>query len=529
MVFCGQCGARNPDTMKFCGQCGAKLQGFDQQLAKQPLMQSIPATETEVLSTSSNSFISSHLTKKTIAIAAVLSLIVIAAVAIFILNGNGHEPAKFEPDYSGMYIDISDADYLYSMTGTSIDGNLTIYGSRIYKSTDKTDCSPVKMYKSRSSSGILSEPFDYNNQLTQVKKVGEDYLLTFYGEWSIDVDSLNNYCDQFFKDHEDDDSLVFGFLPGGGYSSYLVDGETGQMFFVPALYSLTVQASDDGIKTLEHTSVSIVGCSSSKVYATASLSDISRSLGLFSFCISNGKLVTEKVFDATVRIVGVGYNDVLLLEDKKAVLPNGSLISLDSEFVCRFGIIMKNISPSNSYIVSADVLQADGSSVHVNFSSHDSLVFYILSNTPINAGPYSSAVVYDLDNRAFFEYLYRDHEINKNIIDSVDPSIVVAEPVLKNLVECYGMFSHFFIVNDGDTLFLYDARDNSKTVIFDDIQFVSVQKRQCIVVECTDSSLKTHTKYVDYFGNISDIPFDLWIDAAFDLNLLSVDFIESSM
>lgn len=221
MVFCGKCGTKNPDDNLYCRQCGARLQIDDAPLVQTPKVKAKPNDLTEGI-----------MVVKTGGKGAIMSVIVIAAIAILCVLAWGHigtsdQDSGLEPGYT---MDPLDGTFVLSGSATTSDGSTTYSGTVTFRFDDGKliDRSVNIQTISNPDPGIvLSPPTIDRVNFPESTMMTPPPLLHALGF----MDSMRYYS-PFLKDMDDTGTTRTVYYNGGGLTGYGFKDSNGDKFFV---------------------------------------------------------------------------------------------------------------------------------------------------------------------------------------------------------------------------------------------------------------------------------------------------------
>ena len=200
-MFCGECGTRNKKGDAFCGECGKKLETVEVEKTK---------TKKNV-----NNKPKKEISKSTKIIICVISIIVVAVIASFILLGNITNPKNVAKEYISAVIN-KDSNKLYSYL--NIDGDSTFVSKNVFSNYVKDELKEVTINNYKITDVVYSTgklqatvKFTYttengssesNGTVKLIKDKSKKYL--FFDNWkindSIDTVVVKNYTLKVTKD-----------------------------------------------------------------------------------------------------------------------------------------------------------------------------------------------------------------------------------------------------------------------------------------------------------------------------------------
>ena len=200
-MFCGECGTKNKKGDAFCGECGKELETVEVEKTK---------TKKNV-----NNKPKKEISKSTKIIICVISIIVVAVIASFILLGNITNPKNVAKEYISAVIN-KDSNKLYSYL--NIDGDSTFVSKNVFSNYVKDELKEVTINNYKITDVVYSTgklqatvKFTYttengssesNGTVKLIKDKSKKYL--FFDNWkindSIDTVVVKNYTLKVTKD-----------------------------------------------------------------------------------------------------------------------------------------------------------------------------------------------------------------------------------------------------------------------------------------------------------------------------------------
>ncbi len=429
--------------------------------------------------------------RKIIIAVGILAVCLFACVMVYHFTSENHEEYSIDYGYlyDGFYLDINDEDYMLTRY-TKNDGT-----SGLLSFTSTGDTRSVKMYEDKEHTKEIANKLP----VKQIIRAGNYSVIEFLGIGSGSVTDIDNFVKAYSKLHPELTGIhpIPTFWTWAQY--YWLDNDTGQLWYLPissAIYDFDRKEFVDSYGT-----GSIIGYSYDYFYYR-------QFDGIFKMRFVDGVVENEKLFNSEFALspTGVTKNDIIITSDI-LFLPDGNRITVPQDYEILNGMLCTNVDYmtvydydkktqlKDYYPISADVMEADGSFTHHEYTLSESEA--IGEQKAYKNRLYSR--IFDLVNHR----CYLDANIinyTELIQDGEDYYVSVQKMDIGNVVDKY---HNIYVVSEESSLFLYNILSGKKTLVSDDVYKINSRSAYSNALTYSDNQFIKHTVYMLPDGTFS--------------------------